>query len=160
MKTLLLIRHAKSDWSREGLSDFNRPIGERGIKDTLQQAKALLRQGCRPEAILSSPAIRAWQTAHLIAQVVSLPHEWVRPVNAFYGEDIEAIYEAIRSLSDKLGTVALVGHNPVWSEIATRWRGTAVEMATAEIVGFSWEGEWRAIPSTGLKFLFHLQRTD
>lgn len=160
MKVILLIRHAKSDWSGEGLSDFNRPISERGIRDILQQANALLRQGYRPEVILSSPAIRAWQTAHLVAQVTSLPHQWVQAMIAFYWDDSGAIYEAVRQLPDKLNTVALIGHNPLWSELASRWRGEVVEMATADIVGFGWSGAWRDVPETDLEFLFHLRRAE
>lgn len=160
MKVILLIRHAKSDWSENGLSDFNRPISEKGLRDAMQQANALLRQGYRPDVILSSPAIRAWQTAHLIAQVTSLPHQWVRPLIAFYWDDIEAIYEAVRELPDKLNTVALVGHNPLWSDAASRWRGEVMEMATSDIVGFSWNGTWREVPERDLDFLFHLRRTE
>lgn len=160
MKVILLIRHAKSDWSENGLSDFNRPISEKGLRDAMQQANALLRQGYRPDVILSSPAIRAWQTAHLIAQVTSLPHQWVRPLIAFYWDDIEAIYEAVRELPDKLNTVALVGHNPLWSDAASRWRGEVTEMATSDIVGFSWNGTWREVPERDLDFLFHLRRTE
>lgn len=160
MKVILLIRHAKSDWSGDGLSDFNRPISEKGIRDTFQQANALLRQGYRPDIILSSPAIRAWQTAHLVAQVTSLPHQWVRALVAFYWDDIKAIYEAVRELPDKLNTVALVGHNPLWSDVASRWRGEVIEMATADIVGFAWNGTWHDVPETELEFLFHLRRAE
>ncbi|MCS6896012.1 MAG: histidine phosphatase family protein [Bacteroidia bacterium] len=160
MRVILLMRHAKSDWSSEGLSDFNRPISEKGTKDALHQAQALLRQGYRPDVILSSPAIRAWQTAHLLAQVTSLPHQWVRALMPFYWEDAEAIYEALRELPEKINTVALVGHNPLWSDLASRWRGEVVEMATADIIGFAWNGTWREVPHTELDFLFHLRRTE
>ncbi|MCX8111608.1 MAG: histidine phosphatase family protein [Bacteroidia bacterium] len=160
MKVILLIRHAKSDWSTETLSDFNRPISEKGLRDALHQSTVLLRQGYRPDIILSSPAIRAWQTAHILAQVTSLPHQWVRGVMAFYWEDPEAIYEAVRELPEKANTVGLVGHNPLWSEVASRWRGEAMEMATTDIVGFAWNGAWKDVPETDLEFLFHLRRTE
>ncbi|MEN3041514.1 MAG: histidine phosphatase family protein [Bacteroidia bacterium] len=160
MRIILLMRHAKSDWSANALSDFNRPISEKGLKDALHQAHALLREGHRPDIILSSPAIRAWQTAHILAQVTSLPHEWVRPVMAFYWEEENAIYEALSELPDKIHTVALVGHNPLWSNIASRWRGESVEMATADIIAFAWNGPWDAISQAKLDFLFHLRRTE
>lgn len=160
MKVILLIRHAKSDWNVEGLSDFNRPISERGIKDIFHQANALLRQGYRPDLILSSPAIRAWQTAHIVAQVTSLSHQWVQPMIAFYWDDMEAVYEAVREIPEKLHTVGLVGHNPLWSDIASRWRGEVVEIATSDIIGFAWNGRWDEIPDRELEFLFHLRRPE
>ncbi|MCS7153646.1 MAG: histidine phosphatase family protein [Bacteroidia bacterium] len=160
MKVILLIRHAKSDWNTDVLSDFNRPLSEKGVRDALQQAYALLKQGYRPELILSSPAIRAWQTAHLVAQVVSLPHQWVRSEGAFYWDDIESIYEIVRQIPEKVSVIGLVGHNPLWSDIASRWRGEVMEMATAEIVGFGWRGLWKEVPIVDLEFLFHLRRTE
>lgn len=153
------MRHGKSDWSEGGVSDFNRPLSERGIRDVLQQAQQLLREGYRPDRILSSPAIRAWHTAHLLAQVCSLPHESVEGIMDFYREREEAVIEALQSLSPTIQTVALVGHNPLWSYLASRWKGEALELSTAEIIGFTWEGEWRAFRGKEVRFAFYLRRT-
>ncbi len=137
MKVVILFRHGKSDWSAEGASDFNRPLNSRGIRETLQQAQHLLREGYRPDGILSSPAIRAWHTAHLIAQGTSLPHSQVLPVHEFYEGTKKAIYEAISELSEAWKVVILVGHNPLWSEVASEWLGHAIELRTAEAAGLS-----------------------
>ncbi len=137
MKVLIFFRHGKSDWSAEGASDFNRPLNSRGIRETLEQAQRLLREGYRPDGILSSPAIRAWHTAHLVAQVASLPHSHVLPIHEFYEGDKQAIYAAISGLSEAWKVVVLVGHNPVWSEIASEWLGRSIELRTAEAAGFS-----------------------
>ncbi|MDW8235131.1 MAG: histidine phosphatase family protein [Bacteroidia bacterium] len=152
------MRHGKSDWSEGGVSDFNRPLSERGIRDVLQQGQQLLREGHRPDYILSSPAIRAWHTAHLLAQVCSLPHEAVKGIMDFYRERDDAILEALRSLPSEIQAVALIGHNPLWSYLASRWKGETLELSTAEIIGFAWEGEWQAFSGRGVQFAFYLRR--
>ncbi len=158
MKVLILFRHGKSDWSAEGASDFNRPLNSRGIRETLEQAQRLLKEGYRPDGILSSPAIRAWHTAHLMAQAASLPHSHVIPIHEFYEGDREAIYEAISGLSEAWKVVILVGHNPLWSEIASEWLGRTIELRTAEATGFSLPAEcsWNQWQSTKLTLLFCL----
>lgn len=160
MKVLLLMRHGKSDWDPVGVSDFNRPLSERGIRDSLIQATALLKEGYRPDRILSSPAIRAWHTAHLLAQVTSLPHEAVLPEMGFYREDRIAVETALQQLPENIDTVALVGHNPLWSVLASEWAGESIELSTAEIIGFRWQGLWERIGSVRrLEKVLYLRRT-
>lgn len=159
VKVVALLRHGKSDWEPLGVSDFNRPLSERGIRDILQQGQALLKTGYRPDRILSSPAIRAWHTAHLLAQVVSLPHEAVQSEIGFYREDEGSIEATLQVLSDDIATVVLVGHNPLWSEIASRWAGESIELATSELIAFGWEGSWETLPFRQiLPRLFYLRR--
>ena len=155
MRVVILMRHGKSDWSPIGVSDFNRPLSERGIREALSQAQALLKEGYRPDLILTSPALRAWHTAHLVAQVSSLPHTAVQPHIGFYEEEAQAIYFALDSLPQQCSAVALVGHNPLWSELASRWSGENVELATSELVVFSLEGT----PPRPVRRLCYLRRT-
>ena len=158
MKVLILFRHGKSDWDAVGGSDFNRPLASRGIRETLTQAQRLLKEGYRPEGILSSPAIRAWHTAHLIAQATSLPHTRVKPIHDFYEGDREAVYQAIADLPKSWQVVGLVGHNPTWSEVASVWLGRPIELRTAEALAVSlpadlpWS-QWREAPLTPLFLL-------
>jgi len=159
MKVIVLVRHGKSDWDFLGVSDFNRPLSERGIRDVLAQGQALLREGYRPDYILTSPAIRAWHTAHLLAQVSSLSHEAVKPDMGFYREDREAIEVALSQLPEEVSTVLLVGHNPLWSEVASAWSGEPLELATSEMVGWGWTGTWAEFEARQFKRLFYLRRT-
>jgi len=160
VKVLLLMRHGKSDWDPVGVSDFNRPLSEKGIRDTLTQATALLKEGYRPDRILTSPAIRAWHTAHLLAQVTSLPHEAVWPEMGFYREEAAAVELALQQLPEAIETVALVGHNPLWSRLASQWAGEPIELSTAEIIAFRWEGRWKDLGSPRrLETVFYLRRT-
>ncbi len=159
MKVVVLVRHGKSDWDPLGVSDFNRPLSERGIRDVLLQGQALLKEGYRPDYILTSPAIRAWHTAHLLAQTSSLSHEAVKPEMGFYREDRNAVEAALRQLPETFSTVLLVGHNPLWSELASAWSGESLELATSEMVGWTWEGTWEEFAGHRLKKLFYLRRT-
>lgn len=140
MRVVILMRHGKSDWTPLGVSDFNRPLSERGIREALAQAQALLKEGYRPDLILSSPALRAWHTAHLVAQASSLPHAAVQPNIGFYEEDPQAVYLALDSLPNRFDTVVFVGHNPLWSQLASQWSGENIELATSELVVFALEG--------------------
>lgn len=155
MRVVVLMRHGKSDWAPLGVSDFNRPLSERGIREALAQAQALLREGYRPDLILTSPAIRAWHTAHLVAQVSSLAHTAVQPYMGFYEEERQAVYLALDGLAEHLSTVVLVGHNPLWSELASQWSGEQMELATSELVVFSLEGT----PPCPKRRLCYLRRT-
>lgn len=159
MKVVVLMRHGKSDWDLPGVSDFNRPLSERGLRDVLLQGKALLKAGYRPDCILTSPAIRAWHTAHLLAQVCSLPHEAVQPEIGFYREDRQAVETALALLPEEKSTALLVGHNPLWSELASAWSSESIELSTSEMVGWGWEGTWAEFSASGLKKLFYLRRT-
>ena len=111
MKTLYLIRHAKSDWSNPFLSDFDRPLNKRGEKNAPFMGKLLSSKKIVPDLIISSPANRAKTTAKKIA------------INIDYMQEIvfeESIYEAnskdlenlIRKLDNKYNKIFLVGHNP------------------------------------------------
>ncbi len=132
MKRLILLRHAKSDWDPQGVSDFNRPLSSRGIREALASAHHLLKAGHRPEVIWSSPAIRAWHTAHLFAQACSVPHSAVHPISAFYEAETATLLDLPREMDPRWETVLWVGHNPTWSLLATRWAGYSIELATAE----------------------------
>ena len=70
MKTLLLIRHAKSSWDDPALPDKDRPLNDRGRRDAPKMGKRLAKRGVKPDLILSSPALRALRTAEIIAKML------------------------------------------------------------------------------------------
>jgi len=118
MKTLYLIRHAKSDWSDETLSDFDRPLNKRGMKDAPLMGSHLTDKGIRPDLIISSPALRAKTTALTIAQALSYPLESIRYDHDLYASDPETILSIIRAVSDDIDTLFVFGHNPEFTECA------------------------------------------
>lgn len=118
MKTLYLIRHAKSDWSDESLSDYDRPLSHRGIKDAPLMGSKLADKGILPDLILSSPALRAKTTAISIAEALSYPPESIGYDHTLYASDVETILSIIRSVAPSVDTLFLFGHNPEITECA------------------------------------------
>lgn len=118
MKTLYIIRHAKSDWSDPALSDYDRPLNHRGEKDAPMMGKILTALGIRPDLILSSPALRAKTTANTIARETGTAAEAIVRDDTLYLADTEEIVQALRRLPASADTVFLVGHNPGLTEFA------------------------------------------
>lgn len=112
MKTLILIRHAKSSWNQEGLSDSERPLNERGKKDAPEMAKRLRKRGLKIDAFVSSPAERAFRTARYFAKEFDVKKEEIKVENALYGALPSQFAEVVTSLKDKYDTVAVFSHNP------------------------------------------------
>jgi phosphohistidine phosphatase len=112
MKTLLLIRHAKSDWNHEGLSDSERPLNERGKKDAPEMAKRLRKRGLKIDAFVSSPAERAFRTARYFASEFDVKKGDIEVEKTLYGAGPSQFAEVVKGLKDKWDTVALFSHNP------------------------------------------------
>lgn len=112
MKTIILVRHAKSDWSHEGLSDEERPLNERGKKDAPEMAKRLAKKGLKIDAFVSSPAKRAKKTARYFAEEFGVAKDDVKIENSLYGAGPQQFAQVVASLKEDLNTVALFSHNP------------------------------------------------
>ena len=112
MKTLILVRHAKSDWSNEGLSDSERPLNERGKKDAPEMAKRLRKRGLKVDAFVSSPAERAFRTARYFADEFGVKKGDIEAEKSLYGAATSQFEGVISSLKEKWNAVALFSHNP------------------------------------------------
>ena len=111
MKTLLIIRHAKSDQSFFG-NDFERPLNERGKKDAPEMAKRLLERNINIDAFVASPAKRAKKTAELFCETYKQNTEDILFISALYHAPAREFYEVIKTLDDKLDAIAIFAHNP------------------------------------------------
>ncbi len=122
MKTLLLLRHAKSSWDDPGLEDFDRPLAPRGEQAAPVMAGYLERKGLRPDLVLCSPAARARQTWALVAERLGngIP---VKELQGLYLGAPSRLLEAIRRVPDKAGCVMLIGHNPGMEHLAMALAG-------------------------------------
>ena len=112
MKKLYLIRHAKSSWKEEGISDFDRPLKGRGIRDAHTTGQWLCKQEETPDLLISSPATRAMHTALIFAQELKYPFSDIAINPHLYLADEADIQHTISGLDDRLGAVYLFGHNP------------------------------------------------
>jgi phosphohistidine phosphatase len=112
MKTLTLIRHAKSSWKNAYLLDIDRPLNKRGKRDAPKMGGRLADQGTSPELIVSSPATRAMVTAETIALEIDYPIEDIVVDERIYMADVDDLLSFIQRLDDTLEHVMLFGHNP------------------------------------------------
>lgn len=118
MRTLFLIRHAKSSWGNPGLRDFDRPLNDRGLHDAPQMAKLLAEEGVTPDLLVTSPAKRALTTALFFANTFNIPNESVQKEPNIYEAHPQEILRIISSLPEEAKTVLLFGHNPTFTEVA------------------------------------------
>ena len=136
MKTLYLLRHAKSSWDEPGLDDFERPLNHRGEKDAPKMGKRLRKAGVHLNQIVSSPARRAMATAKLVAGEMNISEKKVREEKGLYHVGPEDILAIVHSFSDAHESVMLVGHNPGLTEFADELLGEDLgNIPTAGIVG-------------------------
>lgn len=109
MKTLYLLRHAKSSWKDLSLADFDRPLNKRGKRDAPFMAKKMLEKKIHTQIILSSPAKRAKKTAKVFAQILNVP---LQLEESLYAGGIDEMIHLIENAFGQYDEVMLVGHNP------------------------------------------------
>ncbi len=112
MKTLFVVRHAKSSWGDFTLPDFERPLNDRGKKDAPVMAKRLLQRNIRIDAFISSPAKRALKTCKLFCKEFDFPEEKIILKDILYHAPREVFYQVIEKIEDVHKLVALFSHNP------------------------------------------------
>ena len=118
MKTLTILRHAKSSWKNSGLSDHDRPLNARGERDAPIMAERIQQAGIRPSLILSSPAVRAWATAKVLAQEISYPNEFLQRHERLYHAGVRRIVEVLSEQDVGFNSILIVGHNPGLTDFA------------------------------------------
>lgn len=118
MKTVVLVRHAKSSWKDYGLDDFDRPLNKRGKRNAPFMGQKLKERGVFPDIILSSPAKRARTTAISIAKVIGYPKKKIAFDENMYHSSARYLFELVKNQDDKNETVMLFGHNPGFNDFA------------------------------------------
>ena len=132
MKTLLLLRHAKSDWDDSSLRDLDRPLAARGERDAPRIGKALRKSGISPDFIISSPAVRARATVESVKQAARLAAE-IQFDEAVYGASSAELMKLIRRLPAASACTLMVGHNPGFGDLVERLTGSHERMPTAAL---------------------------
>ncbi len=121
MKTLMLLRHAKSSCDDPSLPDFQRPLAARGRDAAPRMGKAMAKAGLRPDVVLCSGARRAVETWEAVAP--NLDCEQVQVDDTLYLATADAMLAWLNQLPDSVESVLLVGHNPGFEELARRLAG-------------------------------------
>jgi len=122
MKTLLLLRHAKSAWDDPSLVDFDRPLASRGRKAAPRMGRFLSRQPGVPDLVLCSSAVRAQQTWALVAAELGSPPP-VKHLRSLYLAAPSRLLAAIQRVEKTVDRLLLVGHNPGLEHLAARLAG-------------------------------------
>ena len=131
MKTLLIMRHAKSSWSAPGKSDFDRPLNERGRRTAPIMGQFIREKGFVPNLILSSTAARAKSTAELFADHSGYTGE-IAFEKQFYLAHPDTYIEVL-SWQDSPGAIMVIGHNPGLEQLVYDLTGESESMPTAAI---------------------------
>jgi phosphohistidine phosphatase len=118
MKTLTILRHAKSSWSQPDLPDHDRPLNKRGNRDAPVIGEYLTQAGVRPSLIISSSAVRAWKTARLVAKAISYPVEFLQREPALYHAGVNRIFDVVAAQDNGFNSIMIVGHNPGLTDFA------------------------------------------
>ncbi len=118
MKTIYFVRHAKSSWDYQSLSDINRPLNDRGIRDAPFMGKMLHGQGVLPDIVMTSPAVRATTTALMLLGELEFPANKIQIIPEIYSGYLEDVLMLIKELPDDQKSVMLFGHNPTWTSLA------------------------------------------
>ncbi len=150
MRTLAIMRHAKSSWDDPSLDDHDRPLGARGRADAPRVATHLAARGLAPEVVLCSSARRTRETLELVEPVTAGAEQRVE--EQLYGATGAALLERVRALPESVTTALVIGHNPACQDlvVALAGAGARVDQArtklpTAAVAVLSVPTAWQAL---------------
>lgn len=132
LKRLYLLRHAKSSWANEGLSDFDRPLNKRGRRAAALMGEFMEKNGHHPQLILSSPSARTRETLTILERHGSWTHD-TRFEDDLYGASSFVMLNRLRELPDTAAAVMLLGHNPGLESMAHLMIGDAAPNALSRL---------------------------
>ena len=136
MKTLLLMRHAKSSWKQDGLADIERQLSPRGEKDAPEMGRLLRKKELVPDLIMASPAVRSRLTAEAVAKKSHYEKD-ILVIDKLYMAEAPEILGALAGLPDEINCVLLVGHNPGLEYTLQLLTGKIEPLPTATIANIS-----------------------
>jgi len=151
---LWIIRHAKSDWSTPGQSDFERPLNERGRRDGPRMATWLRRQQEPATWIWSSDAARAQRTAAFVAQGFAAASPQLVLEHRLYLAEPERLIDVLRSTPDDVAAVAIVAHNPGLTDLVNVLAGDQVidNLPTFGVAAFDVNGAWHDLRASTARY--------
>ncbi|MGH9906510.1 MAG: SixA phosphatase family protein [Pyrinomonadaceae bacterium] len=132
MKTIFLLRHAKSSWKDPSLADFDRPLNSRGRKAAELIGGFIRREKIIPDLVLSSPAVRARETIEIVMKSAKLPSE-LRYDQRIYEAGPLRLLEVISQIEEDKTSVVLVGHNPGMEELLQVLTGRVERLSTGNL---------------------------
>ncbi len=158
MKTLYIVRHAKSDWGDESLKDVDRHLNSRGYADAYLMSTLFGKQYPVPELLLSSPAIRALSTALIFARTMKYNEKRIQLKREIYEAHESTLHDLIAGFDESFSTVMLFGHNPGLTDLFNSLSDQFIDnIPTCGIMGLSFDtNTWNKINSVQGETLFTL----
>jgi len=141
-RTLILLRHAKSDWSGDE-RDIDRPLAPRGIRQAPAMGRWLARHVGRLDLAVVSPARRARSTWELVGAELDAPPP-IQIDDRVYAASEQELLTVVRGLADDLGTVVLVGHNPGLQQLVSALTDASAALPTSALAVIGMPGTWAA----------------
>jgi phosphohistidine phosphatase len=162
MKTLYLVRHGKSSWDSPTAIDRERPLLEKGIERTRKVAGFLNEKGVKPDLIIASHAVRARETAKILADGLSYPQDKIRIEEGVYFNGFSSIEGIILSMDEKVNQLMIVGHNPDMTEYANQFLETKADyLPTTGTVAIQFDAKsWNEIFVSDCKILYFIRPAD
>ncbi len=156
MKTLYLVRHAKSSWKNEDLNDIERPLKKRGIRNAEFMAKLLKKSNNIPELITSSPAVRAFDTARIFSEKFEIDKNNILKIDKLYMADYDDFISVIKEFPENINKAMLFSHNPGLTYFVCAVSGANIDnITTCGIVRLDFEiNNWNAINTMKGKLIF------
>jgi len=157
MKTLYLLRHAKSSWKQPETPDFERPLNSRGKKDAPFMGKILQAKNANIDLIISSPAKRAKKTARKVAKQIAYKKEKIVLNQEVYEANISEIFNILQQINGGINSMMLVGHNPTLTDVANLLlKDSKIEnIPTSGVVAITFDCQkWAEIEETKGNLLF------
>jgi len=158
MKRLLLCRHAKSSWAEHGQQDDQRPLSARGERDAPRMGQRLAEHGTHPDLLVTSPAVRARQTAKLLADALGYPRAQIRLEPALYLADPATLLAVVADQDDGAACLLVVAHNPGLTDLANHLLPDLAldNLATGGVVAISFEADrWAALATAPRQLLYY-----
>ena len=155
MKTLYLARHAKSSWANPKLTDFERPLNNRGKRDAPLMGKVLKDKKEKIGLIISSPAKRTKKTAVTIAEKLGYPQKKILFNEELYEASTNALIKVLKKIDQKYDSVMIFGHNPGLTLLNNYISDHYIDnIPTCGVVALQLDEEWSKLDKNTCKFLF------
>lgn len=150
------MRHAKSSWDDFSISDFDRPLNKRGLKDAPLMGACLKEKKIKPSLILSSPAKRAKTTACSVAEVLGYPLEKIVYKESIYESSLYNLIMIVKEMPKECDVLLLIGHNPALTALFnTLGTFTLDNLPTAGVVALGFDTAWHEIEAQKGSLLFY-----
>lgn len=157
MKTLYLLRHAKSSWEYPELSDLERPLNERGKKDAPRMGKWLAEHIQTPDLVLSSHSVRTLATISKTGHELGLKGEDYQTDSRLYLASPKDLWQIVRTAPDTADSLMLLGHNPGLTEFANQLfpRHAVDNIPTCGVFALQFNcKKWKESATENAEFLF------